>query len=94
MRAGGRNLYIIDNSLVRVDEVLKDFWSLNGRSTNPICAAGSQDAEVLLGIGMTEDREFVLHYYNKTYADEPKMRPQLLKAVAPECRGAVHQSTH
>jgi len=86
LRAGGRNLYVIDNSLLRVDELIPDFWLFNGRPTNPICAAGSPDAESLLGISMTEDRDFVLHYYNKNYADDPKVRPQLLVAVASECR--------
>lgn len=69
LRCGYRNLYIFDLNEMRVDEVLKDFWLFNGKVTNPICAAGNRDAEIILGITVTDQKQNIFCYYNKKLFD-------------------------
>ena len=64
-------MYIIDTEEFVVDEVLEDFWlDEEGNLTNPICAAGSRDAEIVLGVSITESKSTCLHYYNRLTATD------------------------
>lgn len=75
VRAGAKHLYVVDVEDFIVDEVIQDFWlDEEGRPTTPICAAASRDAEIILGVSMTSQKDFSLHYYNKNYSSEQKVK--------------------
>lgn len=82
-RAGGRNLFIIDLEQFTIDEMVPDFWMHNDSLRNPICAASSRDADIILGVSVSDEGP-CFHYFNKNIVGTSRVKSEYVRKSIPE----------
>ena len=84
VRAGTKNLYILDNKHLKVDEMVPDFWVYKKRNTVPICGVSTRDSNIIVGVSITDEKEYIVIYYNNRMSMN-RSKKVGMKSILPEC---------
>lgn len=64
-RSGKANLIIYDVYQHSTDEIITNFWVHQEEIIKPISAIASADANRILGIGISNSKSAIVHYYER-----------------------------
>lgn len=76
-------MFIVDLQQFTIDEVVHDFWMHDGVHRNPVCAAASRDAEIVLGVSVSDEGP-IFHYFNKNVIGVSKLKSEPVRKTIPD----------